>query len=202
MDIGHESTGRAPRYGGLRMSADEYLALPDDGFRYELVNGVVLVSPNASVTHQRAAGTIFVQIANYLQQHHGGEVLYETDVRLAPDLVYRPDIVYYTAARAAKLRKRLGGAPDLIVEVLSPESGPMDLRTKREDYERYGVGQYITIDSETGEVRSFVLQGAKFAESVVEGTRLRCDVIPGLVLDLGEARAMVAEGDKEDAANG
>lgn len=183
---------RGPRYAGLRMSADAYLALPDDGFKYELINGVVLMSPSASFPHQRIARRILQQIANHVDARGLGEVVGETDVRFGEGEVYRPDIVFYTTERAAQLGNRLETPPDLIVEILSPATEAMDLHTKRDDYERHGVKEYWAIPLQ-GPAWKFTLRNGKFVEERVDGQRIASEVIAGFVLDLAAARAGVGE---------
>lgn len=174
----------APRYGGLRMSADDYLELRDDGYRYELINGVVLMSPSPSFGHQRVGSRIVRAIGDYIEPRKLGEVVYETDVRFAPDLVYRPDIVFYAAARVAQLANRLDIPPDLVIELASPSTEPMDLRTKRDDYERYGVREYWVIGPDSA--HQFVLESGRFVEKAIKNRKIVSVVLGGFSLDLAQ----------------
>src|SRR5262245_9747673 len=83
-------------WSGVRMSAQQYQRLRDDGNRYELIDGVVIMSPSATPRHQNVAKEIVLQIGTYLRRHPIGVVLAEVDVylglsRTGGDLVYRPD---------------------------------------------------------------------------------------------------------------
>lgn len=194
-----EGTTRAlryPRYAGLRMSADEYLALNDDGYRYELVHGVVLMSPGPSFHHQDLASRVFSQIDPCVTPRKLGKLVYETDVRFSADTVYHPDIVYFSAARARSIRNTPTTAPELIVEFVSPRTRALDLRTKRDDYERFGVLECWVIGME--EAWQFVLRDGKFEERTIKGGRIECEAIAGFVLDLDRARAEVGAGESED----
>lgn len=183
---------RAPRYAGLRLSADEYLGLPDDGHQYELINGVVLMSPSASFEHQRMAGSIYEQMAAYVRRHRLGTVVYEMDVRLDAGLVYRPDLMFFPTDKAARIKGKPDFAPDLIVELLSPGTRAMDLRTKRDDYERHGVREYWAVGVDAA--WKFVLRDGSYTEEEVKGDRLASEVIAGFVLDLRVAREGLGAG--------
>jgi Uma2 family endonuclease len=172
---------RAPQYIGLRLSADEYLSLPDDGFRYQLINGVVVRSPSPTPRHQSVIIELAGQVRDYLKGKPIGRVFAELDVRLAADLVYRPDLVFLRHSRIKKPLRRIDVAPDIVVEVLSPDSASMDLQTKLADYERHGVGEYwvVSLDSHIG-VRLFQLENGRFIE---QRGALASAVLPGFALD-------------------
>jgi Uma2 family endonuclease len=174
------------------MTADEYLALPDDGYKYELINGVVLMSPGPSFEHQDLGGQVYLRMGAYVVANRLGKVLYETDVRFGPDLVYRPDIVFYSTERAAGIRRTPTIAPDLVVEFLSPRTRVLDLRTKRGDYERHGVCESWVIGAEAA--WRFVLRNGAYVEEEIKGDRIVSEVIAGFVLDLRAARGAAAGG--------
>ena len=80
-------------------------------------------------------------------------------------------------------------APDLVVEVLSPGSEPMDFITKRDDYDRFGVGEYWVANPRDVTVRCWRRKGVKMLEVGVESDRIECESIPGLSVDLAKIRA-------------
>src|SRR5207248_98420 len=127
---------RYPRdigYNGLRMTADEYLALGETPERYELIDGVVVMSPSPFPDHSEIAIEITFQLKQFARS--GGKVrtFADTDVRLTSGKVYRPDVWVYRAERLASKVEHLTTPPDLAVEILSPSSKPLDLITKRDD---------------------------------------------------------------------
>ncbi len=176
-------------YAGLRMTADDYLALGETPERYELIDGVVVMSPSPTVRHQKIIALLFRQIDRFVERF-GGDVLPEIDVRLSERLVYRPDLVYYKPGRLAGLPARLDTPPDLVIEVLSPGSKPLDLITKKSDYERFGVGESWVVDPATGDVRCWSRRGDAFVEARVAGDRLTSGVVTGLVLDVAPLRGV------------
>src|SRR6185295_1633314 len=114
--------------------------------RYELVNGVVVMSPSPTPRHQRIAFLLALQIEGWAESTAGIHVIPDVDIRVGPDKVYRPDIVVYRHTRLPAIPTRLTVPPDLIVEVLSPGSESMDYVVKRDDYDRFGVAEYWVID--------------------------------------------------------
>src|SRR5262249_11128470 len=144
-----EETGENS-YAGLRVSVKEYLALPEDGNRYQLINGVILMSPRAMPLHQVVAAELISQLQYYLRVNPHGKVFPEIDVVLDASsthgLVYSPDIVFVRNERLPRKNKAMTGPPELVVEIISPGSRRLDSKTKREDYERFGVLEYWLID--------------------------------------------------------
>lgn len=181
--------GPEARYRGLRMTADKYLALPDDGFRYELMDGVVSMSPSASYWHQRLQFEIARQIDDYLRQNPIGEVVTDIDVRLRDDLVYRPDVVFLTTAKAAGCHERVTEIPDVVVEGVSPDSRVYDSETKRGDYQAAGVAEYGLIDPQRNSFRFFVRRGDSFHEPPPSKGVYAATVLPNFQLDLQRLRA-------------
>ena len=184
---------RVAQYGGLRMTAEQYFALEDDGCKYELIDGVVIMSPSAAPRHQAVALEVASQITWFLRDHAVGKVLTEVDVHLGrgpsgSDLVYRPDCIFNRTQRLAELRERIVGAPDLVVEVVSPSSRRMDSETKRNDYERIGVREYWLLDPERNAMTFYRLEGDHFVESAFSDEAFVSRAVPGFTLDLKRVR--------------
>lgn len=177
-------------YTGLSMTADQYLALRETPERYELIDGVVVMSPSAAGDHNEVLVAIVAQLYAYASASRAARVFAETDIRFADDKVYRPDISLYRRERLPGRVKHLSQLPDLIVEVLSPATALLDLNKKREDYERFGVGEYWIADPETGEVRAWRRTGDRFTEQQITGDSLESALFPGLSLDLHPIRAI------------
>lgn len=188
------TTQAVPQYNGLRLSAADFFDLPDDGFRYELVNGVVIVTPSPLPRHQLVALEVARQLANYLATNPVGEAFPETDVCLGTaegggDLVYRPEMVYYRMQRLASLDQRLTGPPDLVVEVISPPTRQKDTRTKREDYERFAVTEYWIVDPDRNAITFLRHDGRKYVQVQPDGDRFASQAVDGFVLDLAAVRS-------------
>lgn len=180
-------------FNGMRLSAEEYYALPDDGNRYELIDGVVIMSPSATPRHQLIAGVIYRQLAEHVDCNKLGLVLYETDVRFGRgqderDLIYRPEIVFVAADRLGALGSRIEIVPDLVVEVISPDSRHLDSVTKRNDYERVGVREYWLIDPQQKRMTFLRLGEKGYVEAPSTGDAYTSEVVPGFTLDLSRVR--------------
>jgi Uma2 family endonuclease len=180
-------------HAGLRMTADEYLALGETQDRYELIDGVVVMSPSASDEHSEIAVSIAAQLSVFAHRTGSIRVFADIDTRFGPGIVYRPDVLVYLGTRLQGAVRRRDLAPDLVVEVLSPSNRGLDLVTKRRDYDRFGVGEYWIVDPEGGQIR--VLQrradGEPFVESLVSGDTLASVSLSGFVLDLKPVRAIM-----------
>lgn len=170
-------------YGGLRMGADEFFALGETPERLELIDGVVTVSPSPSPVHGEIVQEVLTQFGLQRRAGLAVRVFTEIDIRLADRVVYRPDICVYLAPRLPARPARLTLPPDLVVEVLSSGTMAADLITKRDDYGRFGVGEYWAIDPASGGVRVWRRSNGFEAETVAVGS-LSSDAVPGLMLDL------------------
>ncbi len=179
----------ATAYMGLRMRADQFLSLGEMDARMELIDGVITVSPSPVPRHQRVVQELFRQIDRACVEPGHAEIYLDTDVRLADALVYRPDVSVYRAGRLCGDPDCLTEVPDLVIEVLSPSSKPVDLITKREDYERFGVAEYIVIDPDTGCFQRWSRQGPHLVETAVAAGTLESAVFAMLKFDLKRVRA-------------
>lgn len=175
---------------GMRMTAAEYAELPECDERYELVDGVVVMAPAASFEHQDVAGEIAYQIRAFLNRTPIGKAVTDVDVVLRRDLVLRPDVVYLTAAKCRKPMPRVVASPDLVVEVVSPDSRRRDSIAKRGDYEAAGVAEYWLIDPERNEFHFFVMREGKYVVAASANDRFESGVLPGFELDLARIRAL------------
>ncbi len=186
----------APRYphdvgfAGLRMTAEEFFALGETPDRYELIDGVVVMSPSPALRHQ----VLIRYLLRELESTAAGRdslIAMDTDVRLSGARVYCPDVLIYAPGRFSEVPERLTTPPDLIIEVLSPGSKPLDLITKRDDYDAFGVGEYWAVDpsSVTARVwRRATPTDKRMLEAGTEGDVLECAAVPGLRVDWGTVR--------------
>ena len=139
---------------------NDYAALPDDGQHYEIVNGVLFMTPSPSIAHQEAA----FEIASYLRTHVklaglGRVFMSPVDVELAPNVVVQPDVVVVLNASLGKITAtRIIGAPELVVEVASPSTSGYDRREKQDAYARAGVLEYWVANIEARAVEVLVLE--------------------------------------------
>ncbi len=174
----------------LRLTYDDYLLLPEDGRRHELIDGEHIVTPAPSRTHQEIVSNLLVELRGLARREHLGTVIPAPfDVVLSAEDVVQPDLVFVARAHAERLTERgVRGAPDLVVEVTSESSRRVDEVLKRKLYEAYGVDEYWVVDPETESVKVYRRRDARF-ERVAELTLEREDVLsspllPGLAIPL------------------
>jgi len=185
-DVITRTAGDYPRYAGLRMTAAEYLALPDDGYQYELIDGVVLMSPSPDFGHPNTRAELLTLLRNYLRGRGLGVAVADTDVTLDGDVVYRPDILFVRAANIPPGTRRLDQRPDLVVEVLSPGTQVYDLNTKRRDYQRAGIPEYWIVDYANRSIRFLRLKDGRYEDVTPSGGEFQSAAVPGFMLRIDE----------------
>jgi Uma2 family endonuclease len=125
----------------------EYARLPDDGNRYEVIDGEVLTTPSPGTRHQRVAQEVFVRLREYVLQHGIGEMLWDLDLLFVTGQFLRPDMVYVPNAERHRLTERgVEGVPGLVVEVVSPSSRRIDRLKKPARYGDFGIPEYWAVD--------------------------------------------------------
>lgn len=174
---------------------DDYAALLDEGKRYELVNGVLYMSPAPSWSHQEVVGEIFAHLRTYIRTTgSGGVFTAPIDVELAPNTVFQPDVVVLLKAGHKKLKEHhIVGAPDLVVEVVSPGSETHDRHRKIDAYARAGVPEYWIVDPDAGTIEVLILdQGDYHSQGVYRGkATLPSQIVPGLLVHVEQFFASV-----------
>jgi Uma2 family endonuclease len=146
----HEDTDMAQfAVSERRLTAREFLAIPEDGKRHELIDGVHYVTPTPNVPHQELVGRLFLSIGVFLaeRRHLGRVILSPMDVVLSDADVVEPDLLVVSGDQQGIItRANLQGAPALAVEVLSPSTRRRDERVKRRLFDEHGVREYWLVD--------------------------------------------------------
>jgi Uma2 family endonuclease len=185
-------TARAQRRGTVLSYRDYWLA-PNDGQRYEIIDGELYVSPSPFPIHQRVSRNLFRILDVHATRRGLGEVFYAPiAVVLNKRSTVEPDLVFIAADRSDLVQeKAVFGAPDLLVEVLSPSSGSQDRVIKKGLYERSGVSHYWILDPRKQILQAFRLEaGVYVVESEVAGRRtFRPALFPGLTIRLANVWA-------------
>ncbi|GBE36124.1 hypothetical protein BMS3Bbin07_00264 [bacterium BMS3Bbin07] len=159
----------------------DYKLLPE-GAPYQLIEGELVMTPAPNPRHQIISANLFKTITKYVDERKEGIVLYSPiDIYLDNENVYQPDIVFIQKQRQEIIKDDgIYGAPDLVVEILSPSTAYYDLRKKFRVYEKYGVREYWIVDPEMGSVEvyfnekgRFTLTGKAEGKGEVESTVLK-----------------------------
>ncbi|MGB9662845.1 MAG: Uma2 family endonuclease [Moorellaceae bacterium] len=151
---------------------EDYRRLPE-GAPYQLIGGELVLTPAPSPYHQIIAFNLGLALGNFVVSRKRGRVLFAPlDVYLTETETYQPDIIFISRDRMDIIEaERINGAPDLVVEILSPTTAYYDLRKKFRVYERYGVKEYWIVDPGEKSVQVFVLKEGRFVlDQEVEGT--------------------------------
>ena len=131
----------------LRFTYRDYLLLPE-GDRRELIEGDFYVVPAPSIRHQTVAANLGTLLRERVRRNRLGIILWApTDVVLSPETVVQPDILFVSNERRGIITEpNVSGAPDLVVEILSPGTEERDRELKLNLYARYGVREYWIVD--------------------------------------------------------
>ncbi|HEX7091005.1 MAG TPA: Uma2 family endonuclease [Longimicrobiales bacterium] len=167
----------------------EYARFPDDGNRYEVIDGEVLVTPAPSPRHQYVMSNLLITLRQYVERHGLGVVLPDVDLLFVTGQFLRPDLVFVPeAARDGITDRGVEKPPGLVVEVLSPTSSSIDLVKKPRRYGDFGVPEYWVADPEERVVWVWRFTGlAREPERVTERLAWRpAGAGEPLVLDLDE----------------
>ena len=164
-----------------------YLGL-DDEIHFEIIGGKALMSPSPGLFHQR---WVF-RLARIMERHAAarklGEVLVAPiDVVLDQENVVQPDVVFVSAANAGLLDARgIMGAPDLVVEIISPTSLRRDRYDKRELYARFGVKEYWLADVANRSIEVLALQQGAYQllSCATDEGKVRSEILAGFELEL------------------
>ncbi len=171
----------------LKLTYQDYVLLPDDGKRYEILDGDLYVTPSPTARHQKISRNLFLSLAQHVQTHGLGEVFYAPlDVILAEDSIAQPDILFISNERLPIVRDWVHGAPDLVIEILSPGTRERDRTLKRHLYARHGVRELWLVDPETKTVEVHSLDPATetVPRTFSERDILASDALPALRLPL------------------
>lgn len=168
------------------MTAREYFALGETDEQYELIDGVLVMSPSPSLSHQDLVLKLIRQIAAAADELPGTRIVLDTDIKFSDNTVYRPDIAVYALNRLVGNPPYPDIPPDLVIEILSPSSQPRDMITKRADYARFGVKEYWVIDAadQSAKVFRVTARSRKYGRSTVTRGRLGSTAVDGLGVDL------------------
>jgi len=155
---------------GAPLTYADLEGMPDDGHRYELVDGVLVVTPAPGTAHQRCVVRLAALLVTAVGSQH--DVLVAPyDYLVSPTTLLQPDLL--VARREDLGEARLERPPVLVIEVLSPSTRLTDLGTKRLAYEAAGVAAYWLVDPEEPSLTVLALDEGRYVEEgvVVAGER-------------------------------
>ena len=142
-----------------RRTVEDYRKLPADEWRYQLIDGAIVMSPSPKFFHQRILMNL-IHLLQPIDDPKSGQLLCAPlDLFLDDENVYQPDLLFVGQGREAIVHEDgLHGAPDLVVEILSPHTARHDLNAKRAGYARSGVRELWLVYPEAKKVEVFRLE--------------------------------------------
>ncbi|MFC4767693.1 Uma2 family endonuclease [Effusibacillus consociatus] len=164
-------------------TVDDYMKLPEDGNQYEIVGGKLELKPSPTTTHQRISSNLEHILKNTCDQEY---IIMDApvDVILSDTETRQPDILMVHRSRESIIEEHaVVGPPDLVIEILSPNSAKRDRVMKKESYARFGVPEYWIVDPANLTVEQYLLvrSGEPYelanvfeAEDTVHSERIRC----------------------------
>lgn len=175
----------------LLLTYEDYCQLPDDGKRYELIEGEVHMIAAPTTEHQRISFNLTIAIGTYVRENSLGSLFAApTDVVLSRWDVVQPDLLFVGKDREAIITEtHIDGAPDLIIEILSPSTASLDQLVKRQLYARHGVRELWLVSPEANTIevlelhkrayrrRTLAGRGDTVTSSVLEGLELAVDEV-------------------------
>ncbi len=145
------------------MAYEEYALLPDDGKRYQVLEGELIVSPSPNFRHQDIVWTLGLLLRTFAEAHNVGIVIgAPMDVILEPHTIVQPDILFIRHANIGIVADVIEGAPDLCFEVLSRSTGLHDRYAKKAVYARCGVQEYWIVDPAHETISVYVLDAGTY----------------------------------------
>jgi len=176
-------TGEFPPQGNW--TYEDYRRLPDDGRRYEVIRGVLYVSPAPSWKHQAGLRNLSFLVGRFLEEHPIGTYAFAPlDVTLPGGVAtpVQPDLIFLVNERRHLIQEDgVNGAPDLIAEILSPSNRHVDRGTKLEAYAEAGVREYWLADPIERVIEVWVLRKVAYQllGAFRSGEHVRSEVLPG-----------------------
>jgi Uma2 family endonuclease len=173
------------------LTYDDLAAMPDDGKRYELINGELFELTGPTTKHQRSTRRLSSGLDNFVTRRELGEVFFAPlDVFLSPHNVVQPDIVYVSRQRYHIVREqKIEGVPDLLMEILSPSNRRHDVVTKAALYATFAVPEFWLIDPDQESVLVQTWRDGVFVPVTSGDGIARSIVLPGFEIKTADVFA-------------
>ena len=173
----------------IKYTYEDYKHTPEDK-RYELIDGELILTAAPRRAHQRTDMKLTLRLGDYVEENDLGEVYSAPfDVVLADTDVVQPDLLFVSKERLHIINDdNVRGAPDLVIEILSPSTAGRDRTIKRVLYAKHGVKEYWLVDTDARNITVMILgdNGFELANIYGEGQTLTSPTLEGFTLNLSE----------------
>ena len=173
-----------------KLTYDDYVLIPEDGLRHEILDGEHFVSPAPRPRHQIALANLNFNLMSFVSEKRLGRVLFAPlDFVFDKHNVAQPDLVFISNERSGLIGDAyISGAPELVIEILSPSTRRTDELIKRSIYERFGALEYWLVDPDRRTVQVFRRAGSVFGSGEIfsseAGESLATPLLPGLTIQV------------------
>ncbi len=166
----------------------DYASLPE-GAPYQLIGGQLIMTPSPIPYHQKVSKKLEFMLYEYVElKNHLGEIFDSPiDVYLEEKETYQPDIIFISKERLEIIKEqKIEGAPDLVIEILSPSTAYYDLRHKKEIYAKHGVKEYWIVDPIEKNIEVYENKNREFIiiQIVRKKGKIRSTIISGFELEI------------------
>lgn len=174
-----------------RLTYEEYLESPEIKQRYEIVDGQLIMAPSPTLEHQTILRQLFLLVHRFVTEHQLGGVWFaplDIVIQREPLRTRQPDLLFVSTGRSGILGQIVEGAPDLVVEILSPSNTRADVESKLTDYSHLGVLECWLVSPEAHSVEVLALiEGSWSRISLCGlGDQVRSNVLSGLAFPVSE----------------
>lgn len=174
----------------VRFKADDIWDTPEDGNRYEVIDGALYMTPPPGWKHQFASGKLQVMVGRHVYDHGLGVLVSApVGVVLDDENGLQPDLIYVSREHLHIITERgVGGAPDLVVELLSPSTRNRDRGVKLRRYAAAGVPHYWIVDPRSRALEAYRLtdEGYELTGTYGPGTIFQPELFPDLEIPVDE----------------
>ncbi|MCL0070593.1 Uma2 family endonuclease [Dehalococcoidia bacterium] len=176
---------------GIKFTVEDYKNLPEsETKRYELLGGELVMVPSPSEAHQSISRNLLFLLWKFVRDNALGVVYHAPfDIVFSEEDIAQPDLIYISNERRGIITPDdVRGAPDLVIEILSPSTAGRDRTYKKTLYARHGVKEYWIVDpkEKTVEVMSLGEEGFETIELCRKGDVLLTRLLEGLAVPLSE----------------
>ena len=175
----------------VRYTYEDYLLLPEDGKRYQIIEGEIYLVPAPAPWHQDIARKLVILLNEFVERYKLGRVFFAPcDVILSEEDIVQPDIFFISKEREHIITEmNIQGVPDLVIEILSPSTAKLDKTVKMKLYERSGIKEYWLVDPDREEIEVLTLKDSSyesmgvfgieqsFESALLKGLRVSLDMI-------------------------
>jgi Uma2 family endonuclease len=172
-----------------KLTYEDYAKTPDDE-RWELLDGELIMAPSPNEAHQSVQAQLGFRLMGFVVERDLGKVYFSPfDVVLSDTDVVQPDLIFVSREREHIItHANIQGAPDLVVEILSPSTAQRDRGVKRRLYAEHGVKEYWQVEPETQTVTVLLLRDGVFEEAGAygKGQSLSSPTLEGFAVSLDE----------------